>query len=150
MQPIVIYFNEQSLLGSLNSYQWKAGISGLCKMLDDFFQLRRDGNIAFLDGQLEEQCGGASIRTQIKEEYGQSRTGYQRFLSKVKKLHSTVLPPLHQMHEMHWNGRRAHGLVLADWQRSWMWEPARSTGSAGLPLLTGTVYSPTEPRQPVL
>ncbi|MEN9374075.1 MAG: hypothetical protein RIR79_1627 [Pseudomonadota bacterium] len=114
MQPITIYFNEQSLQGELNSHQWQSGIEILCEALNIFFNLRNDGRIVFIDNQLNFEIEKVSLRNRVKDGYGKSKDKYLRFLSRINNIELNRELPC----DVYWDKYIASGATLAVLQDS--------------------------------
>ena len=56
MQPLVIYFNEKSLLGNLPPSLWESGAFDIFHLLSELLKIRPDCEIAFLDGNWDSIC----------------------------------------------------------------------------------------------
>lgn len=117
MQPLVIYFNEKSLSGNLSNYDWQVEIQNLCKIIDDFFQLRSDGKIRFSDVHWSTTVGEKTLADQFRLAYKDSRDKYRRFLLRAEKNNIDFSSLLH---EVYWESELAHGLTLANSNASWV------------------------------
>lgn len=115
MKPLAIYFNEISLQGTLTDTEWSKSTETLFHVLNDFLQLRSDGQIIFVSDHWASSCGGIPLARQFEQLKHRHKTQYQRFISKVKKINKT----LNLMQEITWQNQVADGLTLATLNGSW-------------------------------
>ena len=115
MQPLVIYFNEQCLNHTLEDYHWKTGIQKLCDVIDSFFRVRMDANIAFSTGLLQADCGGRPLNIRIQESYS-NKDKYRNLLRKTINLANSDVQLLQ---EIYLDEKSAQGLNSADAIKSW-------------------------------
>lgn len=118
MQPLIIYFNEKSMHGSLTKHEWQTELQKLCGLIDNFFKLRNNVEFSFIDEHWKAILCESTLRDQLFKTYKQHyKASYQLFLKKISVNLTNKLPLLS---EVHWNNQIAHGITLAESKKSWV------------------------------
>ena len=115
MQPLVIYFNEKSLLGNLPPSLWESGAFDIFHLLSELLKIRPDCEIAFLDGNWDSICGSTSLSSYFGRYKQRCRTKSQILLSKIRKKTSSK----ELLHEVKWSNEIAMGITYAHILQSW-------------------------------
>ncbi len=120
MKPLAIYFNEISLHGELTDLEWSRSAEELFHVLNDFLQLRSDGEIIFIDDILHSICGNLPLIGHFGKLKEKHKTKYQRFLSRIK-LRKIAMQLQHEVRWRHQttDNQSSNGLTQAALNNSW-------------------------------